>query len=170
MVTARYKSGRPEFVFNKGQLELGTTSEDRITLSVDTSKLEPTPRVSLQTRNFEGTGSPVYIVSKFYWPPPPSGPSAGYTAPVYKWEQTKIRGIMEEPIVLRGFYSQTYLPGHHNFNESFVFDPKLEENISEDIRASLEGKNVDKIICDGEPGRTGTVRIIGFDGKLRSQL
>lgn len=169
-VTARYKSGRPEFVFNKGQLELGTTTEDQITLSVDTSKLEATSRVSLQTRNFAGTGSSLHIESKFYWPPPPSGPSAGYTAPVFKWEQTEIRGLVEEPIILRGFYSQTYLPGHHNFNESFVFDPKLEEIITEEIRASLESKNVDKIICDGEPGRTGTVRIIGFDGKLRRQL
>lgn len=169
-VTARYKSGRPEFVFRNGQLEIGTTTEDRITLAVDTSTREPTPRVSLQTRSFAGTDSKVHVVSKFYWPPPPSGPSAGYTASVYKWEQTEIRGIMEDPIILRGFYSQTYLPGHHNFFESFIFDPKLEQGLSAEVLELLERNNVDKIVCDGEPGSTGSLRIIGVDGKLRGQL
>ncbi|MDA1277727.1 MAG: hypothetical protein O2960_27325 [Verrucomicrobia bacterium] len=166
-VVAQYQTGRPEF-FDRS--DVGTTKEDRITLSVDTSMLEVSPRSSLQSREFKSQSGSVSVSPQFYWPPPPSGPSAGYTAPVEKWKETVIRGIGDEPIILKGFYSQTYLPGHHNFYESFIIDPRSEENIDPRVLDSLNALNVELLVCDGEPGSTGTVRFLGLNGKLRERL
>jgi len=66
----------------------------------------------------------------FYWPPPPTGAVAGYTAPVDRWTGTTITGVGATPAQLQGFFSQTYRPGHHNFDEAFIFDPRLEPGIS----------------------------------------
>jgi len=166
-VVAQYQTGRPEFF---GRSDVGTTKEDRITLSVDTSMLEVSPRSSLQRREFKSQSGSVSVSPQFYWPPPPSGPSAGYTAPVEKWKETVIRGIGDQPIILEGFYSQTYLPGHHNFYESFIIDPRSEENIEPRVLDSLNALNVELLVCDGELGSTGTVRFLGLNGKLRERL
>ena len=72
--------------------------------------------------------------------------------------------------MLRGFYSQTYNPGHHNFVEHFIFDPAQEEGLSPSIRAALEEANIDKMICESHPSEAGSIRFLGADGKLRSSL
>jgi hypothetical protein len=61
----------------------------------------------------------------------------GYTAPLIHWVETVIEGYTTEPIVLRDWYSQTYRPEHHNFDEHFIFEPQLEPEISVDILAEL---------------------------------
>ena len=67
------------------------------------------------------------IEIEFFWPPHPTGPTAGYTAPLKAWKQTTITGLLDEPLVLKGWFSQTYAPGHHNFWEEFIFEPSMEE-------------------------------------------
>ena len=89
--------------------------------------LRPAAGDTLQTRTLSDKDKGVSITTSFYWPPHPTGPVAGYTAPLSRWDKTVIEGLTSEPIVLRGYYSQTYLPGHHNFWESFIFEPRLEE-------------------------------------------
>ena len=66
------------------------------------------------------------IEIQFYWPAPPTGPTAGYTAPLKQWKETIIQGLTPEPIVLTSWYAQTYAPGHHNFWEEFIFEPAQE--------------------------------------------
>ncbi|MCF7763359.1 MAG: PEP/pyruvate-binding domain-containing protein [Verrucomicrobia bacterium] len=167
-VSALHAIPQQEFVYLNGSVQLGTTRQDSVTLAIDRSTGTPSALSSVQTRKF--AGGALAVESKFYWPPPPSGPSAGYTAPVQKWVETVITGIADEPIVLKGFFSQTYLPGHHNFFESFVFQPSAEEGISEEVLERLKEVNLDKIVCEGEPSSVGTIRIIGLDGKLRQRL
>ena len=169
-VSALHTLPQPEFVYQNGSTQLGITRQDSVTLAIDRSAGTPSPRSSVQTRKFALKGGVLAVKSKFYWPPPPSGPSAGYTAPVEKWVETVITGISDEPIVLKGFFSQTYLPGHHNFFESFIFQPAAEEGIPEEVLERLKEVNLDKIVCDGEPWSAGTIRIIGMDGKLRERL
>lgn len=74
---------------------------------------------------------------RFWWPPPPKGIVAGYTAPLARWDRTVISGLTEEPIELQGYWSQTYRPGHHNFTEAFVFEPRLEEGIDRAVLDEL---------------------------------
>jgi len=95
----------------------------------------------LQNRTFDGP-SDVSIETSFYWPPYPKGPTAGYTAPLARWVQTRIEGYTSEPIVLTGYYSQTYRPEHHNFSEHFVFEPQLGPGLSPALLAELREKDI----------------------------
>ncbi len=90
---------------------------------------EPSSEDLLQNRRFEEPNG-VTIEVSFYWPPYPKGPTAGYTAPLARWVETRISGYTSEPIVLRGEYSQTYRPEHHNFAEHFLFEPQVEPGLS----------------------------------------
>ena len=102
----------------------------------------------------------------FFWPPAPTGIVAGYTAPLQKWDVTTISGLATEPIVLRGYFSQTYRPGHHNFTEEFIFEPRLEEGITAGQLDELEALDVKQIhVFFG--GVNPEVKLIGFDDKVR---
>jgi hypothetical protein len=131
--------------------------------------LVPAQRVTAeslrQTRRFTAKG--VTVETAFYWPAPPKGASAGYTAPLQAWVETVIAGLTSEPITLRGEYSQTYLPGHHNFWESFLFDPTLEPGVPDAVRAELAAKNVRALIITGGFGTTDEALVWGADGTLR---
>ena len=108
------------------------------------------------------------IEIEFFWPPHPTGPTAGYTAPLKAWKQTTITGLLDEPLVLKGWFSQTYAPGHHNFWEEFIFEPSMEEGISEELLAELEEADVKQIYLFIERWRSANAMIIGFDGKARA--
>jgi hypothetical protein len=84
----------------------------------------------------------VKIDSSFYWPAPPSKGIADKTAPLAQWKGTRIEGVIAQPIELRGEFSQTYRPGHHNFSEEFIFEPALEPGVPSSVLAELEAANV----------------------------
>jgi len=84
----------------------------------------------------------VTVETSYYWPKPPTGIVAGYTAPLYKWDHTTITGLTSTPIVLTGYYSQTYRPGHHNFSADYIFDPWLEPGIDQGILDELQAANI----------------------------
>lgn len=96
-----------------------------------------------QHRHVEQDGIEVDI--SFVWPPHPTGPTAGYTAPLQRWQQTVITGLTSEPIVLTGDYSQTYRPEHHNFFEHFLFELRLEPDVPASILEELETQGIQQI-------------------------
>lgn len=112
----------------------------------------------------------VTVDIKFYWPPAPTGITAGYTAPLAKWDVTTITGLTETnngaPIELRGYWSQTYHPGHHNFNETFMFEPRVEEGMDPAVIAELNAKDIAAIVVNYNT-QTPTIQLIGLDGTLR---
>jgi len=114
------------------------TTRDQVRLS---PCFEPSPEDLLQNRRFTGPND-VSIETSFYWPPSPKGPTAGYTAPLARWVETRIEGYTRAPIVLKGYYAQTYRPEHHNFSEHFVFEPQLEPGLSPEILAELREKDI----------------------------
>ena len=119
----------------------------------------------MQTRNHEArSGTQVEI--NFYWPPAPTGPTAGYTAPLQKWDLTTISGLTTTPLKLRGYFSQTYRPGHHNFSEEFLFEPRLEEGISPSTLTELGALDIKQIYLQFG-GATPTFKAIGFDDRVR---
>lgn len=118
-----------------------------------------------------GTVGGVTITSRFYYPPAPVGPTSGYTAPLVKWESSVIEGLTATPMTFTGYYSQTFRPEHHNFTEHFLFEPSLEEGISEDILTELTEKNIRYIHMEqgylpgtGEEG--AIIELVGFDGSV----
>lgn len=114
-----------------------------------------------QERRFEGPDG-IVIETSFYWPPPPKGPTAGYTAPLARWIETRIEGYTSAPLVLRSYYAQTYKPEHHNFNEHFLFDPQLEPGLSPDLLAELREKDIRLIHVWGGKDAS-TITTYGFD-------
>lgn len=106
------------------------------------------------------------VRTSFWWPEGPGGIGAGYTAPLHRWRETVIEGFTARPIVLRGYWSQTYRPGHHNFSEDFIFEPRLEEGISPAVVAELETANVRWIHV--QVGKvTPRIAVMGVDGVYR---
>jgi hypothetical protein len=104
----------------------------------------------------------VAIDTQFYWPPAPAGPSAGYTAPLIRWVETTVTGLTATPIVLENTYAQTYLPGHHNFWETFLFEPRLDPNVPPEVLAELEHQGIARImISTGGPSGICTYDVHG---------
>lgn len=158
MLTVTYARPMPVVDYN------GTVQ----TTQTDIVFLEPrravTPGATLVQRAFVTQGG-LRADTSFYWPdePPLAG---GYTAPLVRFEQTTLTGLTRDPIVLRGYYSQTYRPGHHNFTEDFIFEPALEPGIAPAVLAELQAANIRFLHVQAgfaEP----VFRVLGFDGTLR---
>jgi hypothetical protein len=78
-----------------------------------------------------------------------------------------ILGIALEAILLERYSSQTYRPGHDNFTEKFIFEPRLEEGIDSGAVSELQAldvKEIDLFFCRVNP----EVKLIGFDDKVRA--
>jgi hypothetical protein len=123
-----------------------------------------TPSSLLQTRTSSNSAG-INIQTSFYWPEDPHL-AAGYTAPLVEWVETRITGLTSQPIILRGYYSQTYRPEHHNFGENFIFDPRLEEGIPASTLSELVVANVQFLCVRMGHGASG-IWALGYDGKLR---
>lgn len=107
----------------------------------------------------------VGLQTSFYWPPPPKGIVAGYTAPLVKFVKTTITGLTSTPITLTNYYSQTYRPGHHNFSEDFIFEPALEPGLPPATQAELDQANIKLLYV--RYGSGDEIIILGKDGKFR---
>lgn len=118
---------------------LATATENTVYLW---SPPAPRPDDVFQERSF--TSENISIDTSFYYPPPVTGYAdwAAHTAPLLRWNQTVIEGLTTEPIVLQGYYSQTYRPEHHNLVENFLFEPRLEPGISDALLGELADRNI----------------------------
>jgi hypothetical protein len=117
------------------------------TVTNETVRLEPRPTLSpeaiLQERLLVRTNVAT-VQTRFYWPKEPQGVII-YTAPLLQFAETRITGLTTSPIVLTNAYSQTYGPGHHNFSEEFIFEPRLEPGLSPATLAELQAANIQLI-------------------------
>ncbi len=121
------------------------TRSTEVVRLVRCSDLRPlTPSHILIERSFVEPAASIDV--DFYWPPFPTGPVAGYTAPVDRWVGTTVDGVTAAPIVLEGYFSQTYRPEHHNFSENFIFDPHLEPGMDAGGLAELDAKGIRAVI------------------------
>lgn len=140
-----------------------------VVVTHESVRLWPCPAVTSRSRLQERTmkAGGVELRTSFYWPEPPGGVIAGYTAPLQSWVETRITGLTTEPIVLRGDFSQTYRPEHHNFAENFIFDPLLEPGLPEGQAQELKSANLRLLHVSHSEGAT-RVSVLGFDGKFRA--
>lgn len=139
VLRADYATPQPILGWNP---RLGTTQQDVVRLGV----VEPiSSRSLLQTREAEVGG--IRVETSFYWPPEPTGAVAGYTAPLQAWVQTRISGLIDQPLVLRDPMAQTYHPGHHNFFEEFVFEPGRDPAVPAAARVALEARNIRALVA-----------------------
>lgn len=143
----------------------GTTTEDMVHL---VPCPEVTPESLLQERRM-GLGLGATVVARFYWPDPPRGVVAGYTAPCIGWVGTTITGLTTEPLELRADAAQTYHPFHHNFSEEYLFEPAADPSVNAVQRAELAARNIRMIHIDWDH-QSAAVRVVGLDGRLRRGL
>jgi hypothetical protein len=139
---------------------VGTTSAEYISFSPcpDLNRVGPNnPR-----REDRVSINGVDITTSYWWPEPPRGPTAGYTAPLHRWDHTTITGLTTEPIELRGYWSQTQRPQHHNFSMDYIFEPALEPGISATTLEELTAANIKWIYTNGQE-----LWVLGLDGTLR---
>lgn len=158
-----------EAKYAQPQLTFGFDGEAATTLT-DSVRLVPCPQIRadslLQARSFTKPGG-ISITTQFYWPQPPKGPSAGYTAPNLGFVETRIAGLTAEPLVLHSRTSQTYAPGHHNFWEHFLFEPGLDADVSAAQLVELSSKGVKQLILITEFD-SAKLWMVDVSGKLRA--
>ncbi|MBL9127270.1 MAG: hypothetical protein JNL97_06475, partial [Verrucomicrobiales bacterium] len=162
----RYAEPQPTLGYDPETGEFGptTTREELVWLAPVT----PVTAESLRQDRDMRSGN-LRVRTSFWWPPPPKGIAAGYTAPVQAWIETRISGLVPEEIVLRNPWSQTYHPGHHNFFEEFLFEPRLDPAVPPSILQALEAINVRAVILGFPNGGGGpsVTYLWGLDGTLR---
>ena len=139
-----------------------TTRQDVTVLAPATT---PGPLSLRQSREFAEKG--VRVTTTYYWPPAPTGIVAGYTAPLEGWVDTVITGLASEPIVLHDEFAQTYRPGHHNFYEEFVFEPRLDPNVPAALLEELAAQNIRALIIGAGHFNQPRFVVWGLDEKFR---
>jgi hypothetical protein len=111
----------------------------------------------------------ISVRTSFFWPPEPTGLTAGYTAPLVEWMQTRVTGLTAEPITLREPFAQTYRPDHHNFGERFVFEPRLDPAVPEHLRAELEARGIEGILVSYNSSFSA-IRLMHSSGELSDPM
>jgi len=75
----------------------------------------------------------------------------GGTPTSIQFEQTRIEGPTAEPIILRGFFSQSFSGGSHLCSKNFLFEPALERGTPQTILDEPKGKNIKYISYNRRP-------------------
>ena len=158
-VSVTYATPQPTF---SGWPQGEPTTVDYVVFDRCPDQVTITSQYLLQDRAAT-TNSGHAVTTSFYWPPPPTGAVAGYTANLVAFVETTLSGFTTDPIVLTDYWSQTYRPGHHNFDEYFIFEPGLSADVSAAQLAELEAAGIRYIHL--EVGfDTGIISTAGDDG------
>jgi hypothetical protein len=152
MLLAKYTSPRPALDWNG----VGQTNEENVAL--DRCATDADIADQLQTVEVNAPGG-LKVKTEFHYLKP-LGPFEK-TSSLGKWKQTTITGLTAQPIVLKGWYSQTFRPGHHNFSEDFMFEPALEEGLPASVAQELAAKDIQAIVV------TDAARLSGGDGNAK---
>jgi hypothetical protein len=99
----------------------------------------------------------------------------GDRPPLVRFVVTKIQGFTTEPLILTNYWSQTFSVTHRPGSENFIFEPRLEPNVSATQLAELTAKDIayfylhrNGIPGELDPGQRPILKVIGFDGTFRT--
>lgn len=159
VLEADYVRGQPTFGFDGVPT---TTTQESVRL-VQCPSIGPDSL--LQTR-VATNKSGVRVEAQFYWPPPPTGPSAGYTAPNIGFVRTTITGLTTQPMILQDRAAQTYAPGHHNFWEEMLFEPRLDPGVSSTQLSELGALKIRQLVVSINFDEVG-FWAVNADGQIR---
>jgi len=145
-----YQSVVPDPIVTPEDLRIGLEVEyerpvlidDVNTISTEGAALyqpwEPTDQDVLDICSFDDPNTGVSVTVQHYvrWS------MMGGTPTSVQFDQTRIEGLSTEPIVLTGYFSQSFGGGSHLCPKNFIFEPTLEPGISQAILNELKDKNV----------------------------
>ncbi len=153
-----YATPQPRIEYFGG---LQSTTEDTVLLTDCTHDLQ-LDNTFIPREALVPFGANITATTSYWWPPAPTGITAGYTAPLVRFDQTVIEGIGDAPITLTDYYAQTYRPQHHNFSEDFYFDFLLEPTLSAEVLAELQALDIRALVHTANGSY-----FVGFDGNFR---
>jgi hypothetical protein len=103
-----------------------------------------------------------------YWTPLEAEFQIIKTVPLLAWKQTRLTGLTSLPLVLTNYYSQTFRPGHHNFTEDFIFEPRLDPAVPQAQLQELAASNIKLLYYYRTTLSTNSrVWALGFDDTVR---
>ena len=99
---------------------------------------QPTDQDILEVCSFDDPNTGVSVIVQYYvrWS------MMGGTPTSVQLEQTCIEGLTTEPIVLTGYFSQSFGGGSHLCPKDFLFEPALEPGLSQTILDELEANDI----------------------------
>lgn len=128
------------------------------------------------TFQVESQGTNV-IVRTSYWFG--STETYGNRPPLIRFVETRIEGLTTEPIVLRGFWSQTFSSAHAFGQETLLLEPRLEPGLPASQLAELNAADIAQLIMYRNATRTSedgvvfvvhenpVLTIVGLNGASR---
>jgi hypothetical protein len=136
------------------------------------TRLQPTRAETsndlLREANFDvvGQGTNILIHSSYWLPLEARGDDC--RCPVLRIVESRIEGFTTEPLVLHGYWSQTFNDVHNYGFVQFVFEPRLEPGLSSQRLIELAAADIAQIYVNGNGQFIPPVlMIVGFDGTLR---
>lgn len=144
-LTARYAVPQPRVVLDERPRVEWVTNE--------TTRLVPLEKIIsgslLRNRSFAARGMKVetaYRLSFLKFGVAGVSIFDGKSFPLVAWRGTTITGLTTKPIQLVGEFSQTYDSTRHNFQETFLFEPRLEEGLDARTREELDAAKIRGIL------------------------
>ena len=127
---------------------------------------EPTDDFREAALVIPGTGTNVNVRSSYWLPAAAKGDDC--RCPMLRMVETRIEGLTSEPIVLNGYWSQTFGDRHSNYAREFIFEPRLEAGLPSRQLSELAAANI-ALLYINENGADGPpiLMIVGLDGILR---
>jgi hypothetical protein len=118
-----------------------------------------------KTFSVTAQGKTIDIQSTYWLPKEARGDDC--RCPILRIVESRITGFTTEPIVLRGYWSQTYGNIHSQDFEHFIFEPRLEPGLSSTQLAELAAADIVQIYINGNGGEDAALILIGQDGTPR---
>jgi hypothetical protein len=112
------------------------------------------------TFQIAGQGTNIIIQTAYWLPQEARGDDC--RCPLLRFVESRIEGFTTEPLILRGYWSQTFEDTHSNTGLRLIFEPRLESGLSEQQMRELADANIAVIFMSGPH-----VSILGLDGLAR---
>ena len=168
-LTATYPAPMP--LIRQWDLALTNTLSEEVQLVVrpDPATLQPETPNTMTNRN--GLELRIAFLASTNASGPPMGvdkhPMGYYPIALSPWTHTRITGLLTTPMELRGYWSQSSAPSHHNLQTWYLFDPRREPGLLPAQLAELEARNVDLIfVMRSFLTPDISIAVLGRDGQL----
>jgi pyruvate phosphate dikinase-like enzyme len=165
-----FQGPRLQVQFPEPLLEITPFGEIRYEIDAETRLYPLRPeaandRLMEKSYSVPGQGRIIQIDASYWLPEEARGDDC--RCPVLRIVESRISGFTSEPIVLRGYWSQTFNDIHNNDYQQFIFEPRLEAGLPAAQLAELAAANVAQIYVNGNGGEDAVLMIIGLDGTPR---
>lgn len=117
------------------------------------------------TLTASGQGTNISIQTSYWLPFEAS--SGDCRCPLIRFAESRIEGFTTTPLVLAGYWSQTFNNVHHYNSQEFIFEPRLDPNVTSQQLMELAAADIARIYVHRNGLLNPILMIVGLDGTLR---